>query len=139
MQRLLYVSKSLIEPSDAGKVVLQIVKHAEVKNAQLNVTGALIFTGQHFAQVFEGSPEAISTLMAHICDDPRHTNIVVAYKSTITGRQFFQWRMAYNGPTPFVSRQVTRLLETTSHPDAQRAAERLIYLASEFCRSHTPP
>ena len=51
MQRLLYVSESRIDEADAQSVVSQIVAHAQLKNAQLGLTGALIFTGEHFAQV----------------------------------------------------------------------------------------
>jgi Sensors of blue-light using FAD len=132
MQRLLYVSESNIEALSADRTVSEIIERAQVKNAQIHVTGALIFTGQHFAQVLEGSPESISMLMAYIYNDPRHTNIVVFDKSPITQRQFPDWTMAYHGPAPFVSRHIAKLREATSKPEQRRAADWLTDLAREF-------
>ena len=80
MQRLLYVSESYISPSDTATSVSEIVKHAQNKNDEIGITGALIFTGQHFAQVLEGPVDAISILMDNICNDARHGNILIAYK-----------------------------------------------------------
>lgn len=138
MQRLLYVSESHISPSDAATAVSAIVKLAEIKNDQIGVTGALIFTGQHFAQVLEGSVDAISLLMDNICNDARHSNILIACKAPVTSRQFSNWSMAYYGSTPFVSRQITSLLEATSSSGLKLAAARLITLAYEFSKRQNP-
>lgn len=138
MQRLLYVSESHISQSDAATTVLAIVKHAEIKNDQIGVTGALIFTGQHFAQVLEGPADAISLLMDNIFNDARHSNILIACKAPIISRLFPDWTMAYHGSNPYVSRQVTTLLETTSRSGLTLAAGRLIELASEFSKRQVP-
>ena len=132
MQRLLYVSECRIEKANTELEVARIVENSQVKNARLNITGALIFTGEHFAQVLEGSPEAIHMLMAYIFDDPRHGNVVVADKSPITLRRFPDWQMAYQGPSQFVSRHVARLMHATSQSEKRRAAEWITDLAHEF-------
>ena len=133
MQRLLYVSDSRIEAADVQSAVLQIVVNAQVKNIELGITGALIFTGEHFAQVLEGPQEAIDTLMAYINADPRHGNLVVVDRSSITRRRFPDWQMAYQGPSPFVSRHVARLMHATSQSEQRRAAaDWVIELAREF-------
>lgn len=132
MQRLLYVSESRIEATQAQCAIDKIVESAQVKNCQLGITGALIFTGRHFAQVLEGSPEAIHMLMAYIYNDPRHGNVVVMDKSPINSRRFPDWQMAYHGPSQFVSRHVKRLLQVTTQSEQQRAVEWITDLAHEF-------
>jgi hypothetical protein len=132
MQRLLYVSESRIDETESRSVVSQIVAHAQVKNAQLGLTGALIFTGDHFAQVLEGSPDAIQIVMAYIHNDPRHANVVIADMTPINSRAFPDWQMAYQGPSQFVSRHVARLLHVTSKSERERLAEWITDLAREF-------
>ena len=132
LQSLLYISDSLIDPTDATSEASQIVAVAQIRNRELGITGALICTDAHFAQVLEGSPVSIEQLMSSIYSDPRHANIVVINKSTIPNRLFPEWRMAYQGPSPFVSRHLARLQQTL-HPSAQRrAADWITDLAVEF-------
>lgn len=132
MQRLLYVSESCIYKSDEQEIVSKIVLHAQTKNAELSLTGALLFTGQHFAQIFEGPSESIQMLMASIYNDSRHRNVKVVNTTPIISRQFPDWQMAYQGPSQFVSRHVAKLLHTSSPSEQRRASEWLTELALEF-------
>lgn len=132
MQRLLYVSKCRMEQTDCELEVAKIVQHSQAKNAQLDITGALLFTGEYFAQVLEGSTEAIHMLMAYIYNDPRHGNVVVVDQSPIIRRRFQDWQMAYQGPSQFVSRHVAKLLHATSQSEQRRAVEWITDLAHEF-------
>ena len=113
-------------------MVSRIVEQAQINNALSSLTGALIFTGQHFAQVLEGPQEAIHTVMAYIHTDKRHSNVVVVDETPITRRLFADWQMAYHGPSQFVSRHVTRLLHATSQSERRRATEWLTELARQF-------
>lgn len=139
MQRLLYISKSRIADADKKSAVSQIVAHAQINNARLGITGALLFTGLYFAQVLEGSTEAIQTLMADIKTDTRHGKVVVVDEFPITERLFPDWQMAYQGPSKFVSRRVERLLHTTSPSERQRTADWLTELAREFTAAGSEP
>ena len=132
MERLLYVSKSKIEKAEAFAVVARIVMKSKEWNIDHNLTGALIFTGTHFAQVLEGSQQDIDDVMVIIKSDPRHEEVSVINRSPITERQFPTWVMAYQGPSQFVSRHVTRLLHATSGLEQQRATDWLIQIAHEF-------
>ena len=132
MERLLYVSKSKIKVTDVHAVVSHIVAKAAEWNVDHNLTGALIFTGTHFAQVLEGCQKDIDEVMVIIRNDPRHGSISVIDRSPISERQFPRWAMAYQGPSQFVSRHVTRLLHATSGSEQQRATQWLIQLAHEF-------
>lgn len=130
--RLLFISESCVKISDADTAASRIVRHAQIKNARLGVTGALILTSKHFAQVLEGSPESLQMLMASIHNDPRRENIVILDTSPIARRQFPDWQMAYQGPLQVVSRHVAGLLHKTSQTERQRSAERLTELVREF-------
>lgn len=132
MERLLYVSKSKIKEAEVDAVISRIVAKAEEWNVDHNLTGALIFTGTHFAQVLEGRQKDIDEVMVIIKNDRRHASISVINRSRITERQFPRWAMAYQGPSQFVSRHVTRLLHATSRLEQQRATDWLIQLAHEF-------
>ena len=132
MERLLYVSKSKINVADVHAVVSHIVAKAREWNIDHNLTGALIFTGTHFAQVLEGSQKDLDDVMVIIKNDPKHEEVSVINRSPITERQFPRWAMAYQGPSQFVSRHVTRLLHATSGLEQRRATDWLIQLAHEF-------
>lgn len=132
MERVLYVSESRLDPLNLDSGVSQIVGAAQTRNAELALTGALLFTGTHFAQILEGSAESIAQLMSSLHDDSRHANIVIVDRLPIEVRQFPDWKMAYFGPSQFVSRHVLRLLNQTTRSERQRATEWLTQLAHEF-------
>lgn len=138
MERLLYISESRLAPSEAKASVSQIVADAQVRNSEFEMTGALLFTGTHFAQILEGPQGSIQQLMSSIQDDSRHRNIVIVDHSPIEARRFPDWKMAYQGPSEFVSRHVVRLLHSPSQSEHRRATEWLTELAHEFSTAGTP-
>jgi hypothetical protein len=113
---LLYVSKSnLTLPEEAGEV-LAIVATARRRNAELGVTGALVFTESRFAQVLEGDEEAIDALMLSILKDRRHEQVTVVDRTEVAMRRFPQWSMAYSGPSLYVDRHIKPLLVEIDKP-----------------------
>lgn len=132
MERLLYISESQIDDADAQSVVADIVAGAQVKNFDLGITGTLFFTGTYFAQILEGPRASVGQLMSSIIDDVRHTNIEIFDRSPITTRTFADWKMAYYGPSQFVSRHLVRLLNCPSPSEERRATKWLTELAHEF-------
>jgi hypothetical protein len=130
---LLYVSNSLLAPPRQPAEVESIVAAAVERNAALGVTGALIFTGVHFAQLLEGSKEAVDELMASIIADERHRDVEVVKVVNRRERRFPGWSLAYAGPSEYVDRHVRPLLEDSAKPGARaRAASALVRLMLEF-------
>ena len=126
---LLYVSKSLIAPERKAEAMRDIVLVAQSRNTSLGITGALIATDSHFAQLLEGTPEAIDEVMASISLDPRHTDVQVIQDSAIERRRFPKWSMAYSGLATYVAHYVEPLLSDTSvdhYPDNARQLTRLM-------------
>jgi hypothetical protein len=130
---LLYVSRSLLRlPEEVGEVD-RIVAVARRENERLGVTGALVFTRAHFAQVLEGEEKAVETLMRRIRRDRRHDSVTVVSEGQRDGRLFPQWSMAYSGGSLYVDRHIKPLLA----PGAEQAstghlAEKLVRLIREF-------
>lgn len=132
---LLYVSKSTFPPSDAAEIVGQITATAIAANARTNLTGALVFTGTHFAQILEGSRVEIDKLMTAIGRDLRHTDLTVVERRDYPLRRFPNWSMAYLGPSSFVSRHVLRLIEQRNDAGALRASAWMSELLVEFTKA----
>jgi hypothetical protein len=130
---LLYVSESCLSwPEDAGEVD-EMVAVARRRNEQLALTGALVYTRTHFAQVLEGEPPAIETVMASIRADPRHRNLAVVADERLDARHFPNWTMAYSGPSFYVDRQIRPLLNQATDPGrSRRAAAGLLAFMREF-------
>jgi hypothetical protein len=132
VETLLYISNSLIVPGDAEREVHRIVDTAVAYNPTVGLTGALLFTGVNFAQVLEGDSAALDQLIGKIIDDPRHEKLTIVTRSTLDKRRFPDWSMAYFGPSQFVSRHVTRLLNDPSPSEYRRGADWLNDLLKEF-------
>ncbi|MEA3038010.1 MAG: hypothetical protein QOE79_523 [Sphingomonadales bacterium] len=130
---LLYVSRSLLRlPDEAGEVD-RIVAVARRENARLGVTGALVFTRAHFAQVLEGDQGAVESLMARIRSDSRHDTVTLVSAGAREGRLFPHWSMAYSGGSLYVDRHIKPLLAPGPEPGAtDRLAEKLVRLMREF-------
>lgn len=132
LSSLLYLSRSLMLRGDADQNVDDIVTTSRKWNPQRGLTGALLFTGEHFAQVLEGTDASIDGLMARVTTDARHDQIIVVAREQIVTRRFGEWSMAYSGPSQFVARHVTQLLNGPTVPDQNRSAAWLNDLMWEF-------
>jgi hypothetical protein len=71
-----------------------ILAKARVRNAELGLTGILIRSGDHWMQVLEGEPDAVSQMTVLIADDPRHTEFELLWAGAIKERRFAAWSMA---------------------------------------------
>ena len=132
MERLLYISESQLSQSEASSQVTDIVNASLLKNAKLNLTGALFFTGMHFAQILEGPSDPLDDLMKSIHGDVRHKNIALVDRVPIRIRRFSDWAMEYFGPSSYVSQHVLEVLHFQVGSEQRRATERLMDLAHEL-------
>ena len=132
LESLLYVSESTIESISAESEVKRILATAHAFNPSAGITGALLFTGKHFAQVIEGEEAEISRLIASIARDTRHVQLNIVTRGSLAVRRFPDWSMAYNGPSQFVSRHVTQLLNDPSPSESSRAAKWLAEILEQF-------
>jgi hypothetical protein len=127
---LLYVSRRLATADD----VQDIVAVSRARNAQWQVTGALIASRGRFAQILEGQRSAVDALMDSIRRDGRHTDVEVLLYDDIERRRFPGWSLAYSGASTFVEGLIMALADRTSpHPDPHHL-RRLIGVMQDFAR-----
>jgi hypothetical protein len=121
LSQVFYVSRSLAKPVE----VEQILQGARRQNHQHGVTGALLFTGGHFAQLLEGPSQAIAITMAVISADRRHEGLKRLLDGEITQRRFDGWSMAFI-KAPGADDLMEQLLAAPEVPAAR--AERVLGL-----------
>ena len=94
LYEVLYVST--LAPDQPTAVVAEIAAKARQVNAELDVTGLLIFDGQRFCQQLEGPQKAVLKLIERIRNDPRHVNVEVVHNGPWRGGGFSSsaWRSA---------------------------------------------
>jgi Sensors of blue-light using FAD len=136
---LLYVSRSTGLADTVKDNVRSIVAASRARNPCLGLTGALLFTGEHFAQVLEGAASLVDQMLDHVAKDPRHDSVMVVAREPIVARRFNNWSMAYCGPSQFVARHVTRLLVAPSLSEQVQSAEWLNDLLWEFAEGPGVP
>lgn len=129
---LLYVSTSRLRLPEREAEVDRIVDWSRGRNADLDVTGALVFTERNFAQYLEGPAGGVDRLMESIERDERHTDVRIVYRRPLKERLFPNWTLAYAGPSTFVAGHVMSVEEAGATPSALKAAERLVQLMRQF-------
>jgi len=101
LYHLAYVSDvQLVHPDEENAQALlddrleQIMETAKANNQATDVTGALLFSGHHFAQVLEGPEAAINDRFRLISQDTRHNNVTPLLYEPAGERHFEGWSMA---------------------------------------------
>jgi len=133
---IVYLSTPTFPPEQAASTVRAIVGEARDRNATFGITGTLIATEHHFAQVIEGRREAIDPLMANILRDPRHNDVTILRHETAAPRRFTGWSLAYQGRSAYFESFI-RVLASASEPqprDVARLVDLMVRLAAPHPR-----
>lgn len=75
--------------------LILLLRRARESNAQIGVTGILLYIEGSFFQVLEGQQDAVEKQFAKIPADPRHSNVVTIIKEPIAKRAFGEWTMGF--------------------------------------------
>lgn len=94
LYEVLYVST--LAPDQPVQVVADIAARAREANAQLDITGLLIFDGQRFCQQLEGPQKAVLKLIERIRNDSRHVNVEVIHHGSLEKRRFQNFSLAFS-------------------------------------------
>jgi hypothetical protein len=99
LYRLVYVSRNEISGGEQAVAdeVRKILDVARQLNAIHDLTGALIFNRQCFAQVLEGHADRVQETFERIQRDARHSHATILVFEPADGREFSDWSMAYVG------------------------------------------
>lgn len=93
LEELIYTSLSVAGPETSD--VEDILNSSEKNNAEMSITGLLLFDGERYIQILEGGSENIQKLFDAINKDDRHHSLELLHKGRISGRSFETWRMAF--------------------------------------------
>ncbi|MFZ7088346.1 BLUF domain-containing protein [Curtobacterium sp. RRHDQ10] len=93
MLSIVYVSTATTPPDDAE--LAAILKVARRRNTELGVTGLLAYREGRFLQLVEGPDDAVDALYENIATDPRHRDVQLLDRDTVTQRWFPDWAMAF--------------------------------------------
>lgn len=120
-RQIFYISRSRATPLEVEDILIR----ARALNASRGVTGALLYTGGHFAQVLEGPAEALAVTLSGIAADPRHHRMRLLIDSRLSARRFAAWSMAFMEATG-ADDLMAEVLDEASVPPER--AERLLDL-----------
>lgn len=109
--RLLYVSRSLIADCHTKGAIARILMASYRNNSRHGVSGALIYSGEHFVQILEGEKSVVEMLLDRIAADRLHCDVDVVTARHASSRMFELWTMAYCGTTRHVQSYIDRLVE----------------------------
>lgn len=91
MYHLVYISSADLSLKQA--TLKRILEKSMKRNAELGITGVLLYNGLNFLQVLEGDEDAVKAQYARIVDDPNHHGIITILAEPITRRSFAEWSM----------------------------------------------
>lgn len=87
--------------------LMALLRDARDSNERTGVTGMLLYSGETFFQVLEGSAPVIDALYARIRQDSRHHQTVAIVREPIARRAFAEWSMGY---APLDDREATEVV-----------------------------
>jgi len=93
MYRLYYVSSARPDLKKAD--IEELVRISSANNTLRNITGALGYDGERFAQILEGAREDVLALMDKIRADDRHNGLVVMGEKPIEYRICDGWALKH--------------------------------------------
>ena len=90
--RLVYKSIATAEVI-SNQMLRELEQQAIVANAQRDITGLLVLTGNVFVQVLEGDARELTALFATIAGDRRHRAVELLFVKSVGERLFEDWTM----------------------------------------------
>ena len=100
LHSLLYASTARLNLTQADLDAIR--SESENWNREHEVTGLLVFNGEGFSQVLEGTETAVLTLYDRIRRDPRHTGCVTLFSRPIARRRYPDWAMGFRERTDLI-------------------------------------
>ena len=133
-----YLSKSNINGArqDIAHAIESILRLARIKNEELNITGALLYSGGYFSQVIEGPMETLEDLFEVIQNDSRHSDIRVLHFNPVESRYFSDWSMALAGVEDRMLLGIEKILKSPDELNTKQAGLHLIKILHDLVQRH---
>jgi hypothetical protein len=127
--QLCYWSQTIGDGYASESDLREILSASRAGNERAGITGALLTGDGWFAQVLEGSPEAVHALAERIQRDPRHHDVVRLPERTVAERTFPDWAMGF--AMTGHSEQVEQIRSRACADHDEAAAETTLALIQE--------
>lgn len=75
--------------------LLVLLRQAQAKNCDLDISGMLLYKGGNFMQMLEGEEETVRELYATIKQDERHKDVLTVITGRVKERNFAGWSMGF--------------------------------------------
>ncbi len=95
--QLIYTSSATEALNDAAMRELAMI--ANYRNAEIGITGMLLFNEGSILQVLEGEETTVKMLFEFIKNDTRHTGAMILIERHCENREFSKWFMGYRNIT----------------------------------------
>jgi hypothetical protein len=129
------VYKSTETDSMTEAELRDLLLSARKKNADLGVTGLLLYAQGRFLQVLEGPEATVRDLYAAIRNDPRHTNVETLVTTSTSERTFPDWSMGVERPGAFVNLDgLSSFLQSGELPTAAEPLAEVLDALKQFRR-----
>ena len=127
LYRLIYLSNNEItgDATIIQQEIRQILTISRQRNAEVGITGALMFNKNCFAQVLKGPHDQLQETFERIQCDPRHSNVIILNFESMQTRHFSQWSMAYVSQEAADSAQFARIQKDSGFDPNQLTGERI--------------
>lgn len=102
LTQITFISASRLPTHRISSALDELVAGSISRNTQFHVSGTLIYSGVHFAQLIEGSETRINKLIENILIDSRHDGCTIIDRETIGRRTTDGWGLRYSGRSTFV-------------------------------------
>ncbi len=106
LRKIFYISVSTGAQRDSDGSLDDICAVSRRRNEEQDVSGALLYSGQYFAQVLEGEETAVRVIMSSILRDERHLSVAVLTDQAISERRFKGWTLAFARRSAFLNAQL---------------------------------
>ncbi|MEM8632154.1 MAG: BLUF domain-containing protein [Pseudomonadota bacterium] len=90
LHKLIYISRPVVGSNADWD---EILAASDRNNARLDITGMLLFDGEHYLQLLEGERRDVSDLFLTIAEDKRHTHVEIITSAPSEFRLFGGWSM----------------------------------------------
>lgn len=97
MIRVTYLSRE-VDAMSADQV-LALLSQCHRNNPDKGLTGMLLHGNGTFLQVLEGEDAVVDTLIDTIARDPRHTDMKIVSRESISSRHYADWSMGFERVT----------------------------------------
>jgi hypothetical protein len=116
--QLVYCSRSTAEAANRRAEIEGLVATSRRNNRAAGISGGLFVTRDIFAQMIEGTQDAIERLKGTIRVDPRHRDFTVLREAAAPRRMFPTWAMGFEITDDPTDEMLEVLDEAFTHPSA---------------------